>query len=567
MDRISEALLNEFSRLFGITELPEADRFEHFAAWLTCRRHYSETTFQPADLVAGKGNDTGIDSIAVIVNNNIVTDGLAIENLLAFNGYLDVTFVFVQAERSPHFDAEKIGTFGSGVRDFFGEGKLPRNNTIQEYAEIMSAIYTHSSKFRPNRPSCYLYYVTTGTWNSDPALVARSEMELNALKRSQLFEKVEFIPVGADLINKLYQQSKNAITREFVFDRRVVIPELSGVTEAHLGFLTAKEFLSLICDENGEIIKSLFTENIRDWVGYNQINTEMKETLTSDAKSRFILMNNGITMIARVLRPVGNRFSISDFQVVNGCQTSHVLHDNESLLSDSVRIPFRLIGTQDEGVIEDIIRATNRQTEVKDEQFFAMSAFAKKLELFFKTFPIEKRLYYERRAHQYDSQDIEKLRIVVHPNLVRAVGAMFLGEPHVTTRNFRSLIMNVGKKMFMDTDKPELYYVAGFALYQIEQLFKAKKIDAKYKVARYQILLAVRLLMDKEPLPPMNSTKMATCCQAMMEKLWDEQQTEDLFAKAAAMIDEVAVTEWDRDLIHTEGITNAIKERFISRGR
>lgn len=170
MDRISEALLNEFSRAFGITELPEADRFEHFSAWLTCRRHYSETTFQPADLVTGKGNDTGIDSIAVIVNNNIVTDVGAIEDLLAVNGYLDVTFVFVQAERSSHFDSAKIGTFGFGVRDFFGEGKLPRNDTIQVYAEIMYAIYENSSKFRPNRPSCYLYYVTTGTWNQDPAL-------------------------------------------------------------------------------------------------------------------------------------------------------------------------------------------------------------------------------------------------------------------------------------------------------------------------------------------------------------------------------------------------------------
>ena len=82
---------------------------------------------------------------------------------------------------------------------------------------------------------------------------------------------------------------------------------------------------------------------------------------------------------------------------MNGCQTSHVLHDNESLLSDSVRIPFRLIGTQDENVIEDIIRATNRQTEVKDEQFFAMKNFAKKLEAYFKSFPIITALKYDSR--------------------------------------------------------------------------------------------------------------------------------------------------------------------------
>ena len=179
MDRITAALLNEFSRDFGITELPEEERFEHFSAWLTCRRHYSETTFDPVNLVTGKGNDTGIDSIAVIVNNNIVTDVDTIDELLEVNGYLDVTFVFVQAERSPRFDSAKIGTFGFGVRDFFGEGKLPRNDTIKLYADIMDVIYKNSSKFRPKKPSCYLYYVTTGTWNQDAALVTRYEAETN----------------------------------------------------------------------------------------------------------------------------------------------------------------------------------------------------------------------------------------------------------------------------------------------------------------------------------------------------------------------------------------------------
>jgi AIPR protein len=105
--------------------------------------------------------------------------------------------------------------------------------------------------------------------------------------------------------------------------------------------------------------------------------------------------------------------------------TSHVLHACQDQLPDSVQIPFRLVHTQNENVIEDVIRATNRQTEVKDDQFFAMKDFAKRLEAYFKTFPVETRLYYERRPHQYDAQDIEKIRIITHQNLVRAVGAMF----------------------------------------------------------------------------------------------------------------------------------------------
>src|SRR3546814_34185 len=157
-----------------------------------------------------------------------------------------------------------------------------------------------------------------------------------------------------------------------------------------------------------------------------------------------------------------------------------------------------------------------------------MKDFAKKLELYFKSFPIEHSLYYERRSHQYDSQDVSKIRIIVHQNLIRSVGSMFLGEPHITTRNFRSLSAKMGKDMFVGTDKPDPYYVAAFALYKLEQQFNSKKIDVKYKAARYQILLAVRLFMDSRPLPNMNSNEMVRRCDKMKKDLWNENTVEKL---------------------------------------
>ena len=110
-------------------------------------------------------------------------------------------------------------------------------------------------------------------------------------------------------------------------------------------------------------------------------------------------MNNGITIIARDVRTTGNRFHIQDYQIVNGCQTSHVLYDQRA---DWTRCygARRLIGTADEEVIGAIVKATNRQTEVKEEQLFALSDFQKKLEAFFLTFDEPIRLYYERRSRR-----------------------------------------------------------------------------------------------------------------------------------------------------------------------
>lgn len=557
MDRISEALLNEFSATFDIKALKESERFEHFAAYLATRKHFSETAFDPADVVTGSGGDTGIDGIAIIVNNNLVTDVATIEDLIETNGYLEVTFVFVQAETSAGFDMQKIGQFGFGVQDFFGKSALPKNEAVINALEIMTEVYKQSGRFTKGNPNCYLYYVTTGEWTGDKNLTVRSQAEVSSLSATRLFSKVEFHPVGADQIQHLYNQSKNQIRREFEFARRNVVSGITGVKEAHLGYMSAPDFLKLVCDDQGEIIESLFYENVRGWHGYNQINAEIRDTLKSGGKDRFVLMNNGVTIIAREMMVTADKFTIGDFQVVNGCQTSHVLYDNQDLLDDSVRIPVRMISTQDDEVMEAIITATNRQTEVKQGQFFALRSFSKKLEAHFKAFDGDKTLYYERRAHQYDSQAIEKTKIIGHQNLVRAVGAMILREPHRATRTYRLLAERVGKDIFTDGDKLEPYYAAAYALYKLEYLFRSKRIDASLKPARYLIIMAAALSVDDKPLRPLNANEVQKRATTLMERFWTDGET--LLIKAAEVVQKA--TEGggvDRDSLRTEGATDAV---------
>jgi len=265
-------------------------------------------------------------------------------------------------------------------------------------AEIMSEAYKRSSKFKRGNPVCRMYFATTGKWSEDPILEARRKNIVQDLEATNLFREVTLTPLGADGIQKLYRQTKNAIEREFIFENRVVIPEVPGVTQAYLGFLPIPEFMKIVTDDNGDMIGSLFYSNPRDWQNYNDVNLEIKETLGSDDKSRFVLMNNGITIIARGVRPTGNKFVIEDYQIVNGCQTSHVLFDQADKKDDKVMVPVRLIGTQDENIINSIIRATNRQTQVTEDQFFALQEFPKQLELFFQAFPPAHKLYYERRS-------------------------------------------------------------------------------------------------------------------------------------------------------------------------
>ena len=64
---------------------------------------------------------------------------------------------------------------------------------------------------------------------------------------------------------------------------------------------------------------------------------------------------------------------MEDYQIVNGCQTSFVLHECRDSLNERVMVPVRLIATQDDGVKNAIIKATNRQTLVTREQLLPIA--------------------------------------------------------------------------------------------------------------------------------------------------------------------------------------------------
>ncbi|WP_446719262.1 AIPR family protein, partial [Herbaspirillum sp. C7C2] len=45
----------------------------------------------------------------------------------------------------------------------------------------------------------------------------------------------------------------------------------------------------------------------------------------------FCVLNNRVTIVATSLTPAGNHFTLRDYQIVNGCQTSNVLHGSQTI--------------------------------------------------------------------------------------------------------------------------------------------------------------------------------------------------------------------------------------------
>ncbi|WP_082531866.1 AIPR family protein [Methylobacterium sp. Leaf469] len=562
MDLVTKSLIREFSKEFEIENFDQSKQFEIMSAYLTVKRNYSES-FNPTDIVSGGGNDLGIDAIGIIVNGQLVTEIDSLGEMLASKiDYLDVTFIFVQADRGS-FDASKLGSFAYGVTQFFTpDTKEPRNQFIADAALMMTAIYDKGAKFKKGNPRCLMYYVTTGTWPVDGALNSRRDKFCSDLMALNAFREVDIQPIGASDISQLYRLSKHSLQRKFEFTKRSDVPEIPGVIEAFVGFIPATQFMSIVKDEGGSIVKSIFYDNVRDFQGGNEVNNEMYEALQSDRKRRFVLMNNGVTIITRGLQHTRETFTIEDFQIVNGCQTTHVLFASEETLDDTVLIPLRLIWTQDEDVISDIIRATNRQTEVKEDQFFASTEFARRLEDYFNSHDLNEKLHFERRSRQYDSIELEKTRIINQTNVVRAFASVFLEEPHSTVRSYNTLSERIGKEIFVEGHKLSAYYTAASAYYRLERLFHNGIIDRNLKVCRFQLLMTAKLLIEPKKPPYFNSNVMDKYCNPILEVLWDKEKSLELFNSAIDVLLELNGFLLDRDKIHTQGFTQKLIKRF-----
>jgi cold shock CspA family protein len=351
--------------------------------------------------------------------------------------------------------------------------------------------------------------------------------------------------MDADRLKALYRTLRNKIECEIVFDKHTILPQIAGVTEAYLGILPCDEYLRLITDEDGEVRRGLFYDNVRDYQGDNPVNREIAATFDdADSSGQFVLLNNGVTIVARSINKVGAKFRVTDYQIVNGCQTSHVIHRNRNRIGTAVFLPVKLVVTDDPEVTNRVIRATNRQTEVKIEAFESLTSFHRTLEEFYGSFgkDAKKRLYYERRSKQYQSLPIPERAIVSLAMQCKAFLAMFLDEPHSTPRYYGEVLAATRGRMFQEDHRPYPYYTAACCLVRIEDLFRQRKLPWWCRKYRYHMMMLIRMTAGGERMPAMSSKNMDRYCESICTVLWDDAKLLDHANRAVACIEKAQRT-------------------------
>ena len=147
------------------------------------------------------------------------------------------------------------------------------------------------------------------------------------------------------------------LTEFKVMGAKVVIAPLSGT-----------ELVSLEGIESGE----LFDYNVRQTLGRTNVNRDIEKSVRNhDEHRHFMLYHNGLTVIAdKVDTSVDGSVTISNYVVVNGCQSLTVLWKNRKFITDDLRILGRLIEL-DRGspLIDKITHNSNNQNGIKPRDF------------------------------------------------------------------------------------------------------------------------------------------------------------------------------------------------------
>ncbi|GAA4799430.1 hypothetical protein FRX94_01000 [Corynebacterium canis] len=511
MDPLTKHRIIKFGKDSGFTgELPIL--FEKYVAYNYLRK-YLPNAYQSVDDVVIQQPDGGIDIAAVIVNEDVVTDREELEAAIRDRQSNSIKVVFIQAKTSSNYDVKLLARFLHGVESVTRAAcELLNDNPIDglesglhETANILFAAIINIDKFRDKNIPVELYYVTTAQHQDEN--VQKDQQIINAItriKNLQVYQ--EDLTCSLHGESQLYNKAREFLgpqNVQFTFSTQQSIPfdehtRNENVSQAYIGIIPLSELMKVLTSEQ-EMREKIFTDNVRLNLGNdNDVNAAIYGTLTSNRTSMFPLLNNGVTLITRKIDRIANAFTISDYQVVNGCQTCHQLvrfakdvwqsNDSEKTL-DNIFVPLKLICTNNSKTTAEITVATNWQSPITDADIQGSSEQAKRVEEYFQqSGPSGLRYSRQSSGDKQTDNEVAGVRNFNTDQINRAFAACIFGESSKSIGSPNQL-RNRASKIWQNFDV-SLYYFASWITYKVEAKFRQQKTSVKgITAAKYHICM------------------------------------------------------------------------------
>lgn len=552
MEPIIKSKFEKFCEKMALKDVPESIAFEQFVNYSILLGHQPDAFNGDGELFdtvnVGGPQDMGIDGIAIKINGILIRNIEEIQDLIEKKRDIEIEYIFIQTKDKSNFDKGEFLKFTFGVKEFLSDKqKQPINEKIKELIKIKEYLTKDDVLYKLNKnPIIRLYYVVMGRWCDEPDLLSVAEGFKKDINNLNAYDDVIINFIDSKQFNIVLNSNENKFEVTINTMKIMPLPETELVENSCILLCNASELNKILISPDGLIRKSLFEDNVRDYQGDNNINKEINRTIIKEPQ-KFALLNNGITIVCEKFNQVNDKVVIKNPQIVNGCQTSHVIFNNSKNKADLSKVPIiiKLISTEDDEITNQIVRSTNRQNIVYEEAFEVTKPFHKELEEYINTVSAQyEQFYYERRSKQYNHNPLisnfQKINLRI---IVQSFVGMFLCEPHNSHRHEIKLIELYKNVIFQERQSKVPYFTASLAFYKLEKYFRQNKIDKKYYTFRHHILMIFRELIGGT-VPDVNEEKKGEIyCEKILNILKNDTETFNKFKDAIKVFDDTK-EEW-----------------------
>lgn len=510
----NERALRAFVSKFKEESYPELnldESFERFVAFEILKGVETDPEAVSLGIVDGK-KDGGIDGFYVSVNGALVNaDDLdeTVESLRKGRMTKPRVDVYVfQAKLESNYKPdywEKMGTslqvLLEDARDDVAIQEIYNAAVVRQtgiYLQVVDALITAFPVV-----SFHIYSVVSGEKNAeDDALYVDARRIAADRIKSRLTHSSSVTVSDLNSIQLLEMHQKESIAPAVLNFTNLMRAE-NDQANSYLGLVSLSDYLAFIRAESGGIRAEIFDDNVRDFEGSTEVNGAIVETLSDSGPAEFWWMNNGVTIIGDKVEGQASRLTVSSPMVVNGLQSSHILHqvEDNGVLHDSRKsnnILVRIIETEDPEIKDRVIAGTNRQNPVPPNSLRATEDVHKKIETHFRAFGWG----YERRKNYYKNLGFAHSRRVTLVYLSQVMMSILLGDPDQARARPGSYLrrVDVYREIFQSGLGNDVFLRAAILFKEIEGLLRKdqnEEISGDYANLRFYVPVVYALLQTR----------------------------------------------------------------------
>lgn len=378
--------------------------------------------------IVGKGLDGGCDSIYLFLNNLLITPDV-VEHISAPKDSI-LEMIIIQSKKTTSFGEDAVMKWKTISGNLLDLSKTTTDFITRYNADVLEAFTTFRDTYTRLITSRvklkFKFYYATLASELHPNVIQQAEELKDTIKGLFPNAVVEAIFVDSDALFDMY----NAVIENRVNLKFADIP-ISPNQKNYIALVDLKSYFNFIVNDEGDVRKSFFDSNVRDYQGKNNVNSSISETLHRADDNDFWWLNNGVTVLASEATLVNNReLQIVNPEIVNGLQTSMEIYNyfsenREALESEKRSILLRIIVPDNEESRDQIIFATNNQTNIPKATLRVTDPIHLQIEMYFKS----RGLFYDRRKNYYKNQGRKPAEIVGVSFLAQCLITIFLKKP------------------------------------------------------------------------------------------------------------------------------------------